>query len=72
MVKRKDLVCVGDKDYTERQGEYMLCLDCGNAMGGTQGDFFSIGMNYIIYCSECRSENLALAKDVKNTIILKK
>lgn len=72
MVKRENLVNITDDDYKERQGEYMKCYDCGNTMGGTQGDFFSIPMRYVIHCGDCGSENLALVKDVKSTIVLKK
>lgn len=62
MVKRKDLVDIADKDYAKRQGEFMQCQDCGEEIGGTQGDFWSLQMNYVLRCPECNSENLAIVK----------
>lgn len=62
MIKRKDLVDVGDENYNKRQGEFMLCRECENEIGGTRGDFFMVDMNYIFKCGECKSKNLVLVK----------
>ncbi len=56
MIMRKDLADIGDKDYDKRRGEFMQCQDCGEEFGGTRGDFFTIHMDYILYCPECGSE----------------
>jgi len=70
MIKRKDLVDVGDADYDTRQGEFMECQDCGAEMGGTRGDFFSLPMDYIFPCYDCKSENIAIVRrECKNVII---
>lgn len=71
MIRRKDLVDISDKDYKQRQTEFMQCQDCGREFGGTQGDFFTIRMDYILYCPECGSENIAIVKNVITTVILK-
>ena len=71
MIKRKDLVDVGDADYKERQGEFMQCQDCGEVMGGTRGDFFMMDMEYILVCPECESENVALVRKVCENVIVK-
>ena len=71
MIMRKDLADIGDKDYDKRRGEFMQCQDCGEEFGGTRGDFFTIHMDYILYCPECGSENLALVRNVTTTVILK-
>jgi len=56
MVKRKDLVDVGDKNYRERSGEKMMCNDCGEIIGGTRGDFFMLGMEDELRCWACDGE----------------
>ncbi len=74
MVQRKDLVDINDNNYNQRQGEYMLCQDCGeNLGGGTRGDYFTIEMNTIFRCPNpvCRSENIALVKDITTQNIIK-
>ena len=74
MVQRKDLVDIGDNDYSQRQSEYMQCQDCGeNLGGGTRGDYFTTSMDYIFKCSNprCRSENIALVKDITTQKIIK-
>ena len=71
MIKRKDLVGVGDADYDTRQDEFMQCQDCGGEIGGTRGDFFIIHMDSLLYCSECGSENLAIVKKVCQNVIVK-
>ena len=60
MIKRKDLVDIGDKNYHQRQNEVMQCQDCGEIMGGTRGDYWREDMEYIFHCIECESENIAL------------
>ena len=71
MIRRKDLVDVGDADYKERQGEFMQCLDCGVEIGGTRGDFFSVVMDFVFICMGCGSENIAIVKIVRKTVIVK-
>ncbi len=71
MIRRKDLVGIGDKDYKTRQNEFMQCQNCGEDFHGTQGDFFTIHMDYLLYCPECGSDNIALVKNVTTTVILK-
>jgi len=68
---RKDLVDVGDEDFHIRQGEFMLCLDCREKIGGTQGDYWTLGMNDVIYCPNCESDNIALVVDVTTTKVIK-
>jgi len=71
MIRRKDLVDVGDADYNKRQDEFMQCQDCGEEFGGTQGDFWSIHMDCLLYCPECGSENIALVEKVYQNVIIK-
>jgi len=71
MIRRKDLVDVGDADYETRRNEFMQCLDCGEEIGGTQGDFWSIHMDYLLYCPECSSENIAIVRKVCKNVIVK-
>ena len=71
MVLRKDLVGIGDDDYHDRQGEYVQCQDCGASFGGTRGDYWEYPMDHMFVCSECRSEILALVRDVVSTRIVK-
>lgn len=71
MVKRKDLVCVGDADYDRRRNEFMQCQDCGEEFGGTQGDFFTVSMDNIFHCPECGSENIAIVRCVSKVVIIK-
>ena len=71
MVQRKDLVDIGDNDYDQRQGEYMLCQDCGESLGGTRGDYFNCSMDYIFRCINCGSENIAIVKDITTQKIIK-
>ncbi len=60
MIRRKDLIEIGDADYITRRGEYMQCLDCDIEIGGTRGDFFMMPMNEIFKCPGCKSENIAI------------
>lgn len=71
MVRRKDLVDIGDKDYAKRQGEFMECQDCGVEFGGTRGDFFMLDMDYLFQCPECDGNNIALVRRESETIIVK-
>lgn len=70
MIMRKDLVDVGDKDYDQRRGEFMQCQDCGEEMGGTQGDFFMVEMDYMFSCNGCGSENIAIVRFVHKIVIV--
>jgi len=64
MVKKEDLVDVGDENYSQRQGEYMVCQNCGAQIGGgTRGDYFMLPMDHIFDCPICLSENIAIVKD---------
>ncbi len=71
MIKRKDLVDVGDKDYDTRRNEFMQCLDCGEEFGGTQGDFFMTNMDATMDCPKCESENIAIVRKVCKNVIVK-
>lgn len=71
MVKRKDLTDIGDGNYHQRRGEYMLCQDCENSWGGTRGDYWRYLMDDIFSCSECDGVNIALVKDVTTQIVIK-
>lgn len=71
MIRRKDLVDVGDADYDTRWGEFMQCQDCGEEIGGTQGDFFSLPMDWIFTCPECASRNIAIVRRVVEIVVVK-
>ena len=71
MIKRKDLVDIGDADYDARRSEFMQCQDCGEEFGGTRGDFFMVFMDSLFYCPRCGSENIALVKKVCQNVIVK-
>lgn len=71
MIRRKDLVDIGDADYKERQGEFMECQDCGETAGGTRGDYFQMSMDYAITCWSCGSGNIALVRKVCKNVIVK-
>jgi len=64
MVRRKDLVDIGDKDYQKRSDEFILCDNCGAEFGSTRGDYFMQGMDFVFSCPECKSKNLRLVKKV--------
>jgi len=71
MIKRKDLVDIGDADYDTRRNEFMLCQDCGAEFGGTRGDYFMLGMDYIFECPDCGDDDIALVKKVCKNVIVK-
>jgi len=71
MIRRKDLVDVADKDYDQRRSEFVQCQDCGEEFGGTRGDYFMLSMDKVFVCPACNSENLALARRVCTTKIVK-
>lgn len=71
MIMRKDLVDVGDADYNTRRNEFMQCQDCGEEIGGTRGDFFSLPMEWVFSCFECGSENIAIVRRVSEIVIVK-
>jgi hypothetical protein len=71
MIRRRDLVDVGDEDYDVRRDEFMQCLDCGYEFGGTKGDYFTIPMDYVFHCYECDGENIALVRRSCRNIIIK-
>ena len=71
MIRRKDLVDIGDKAYETRRNEFMQCLDCGEEFGGTQGDFFMASMDAIMNCPECGKDNIALVRKVCKNVIVK-
>jgi len=71
MIKRKDLVDIGDSNYQQRQDEFMQCQECGHEFGGTQGDYFTIHMDYALHCPDCNSENIALVKATRVITIIK-
>ena len=69
MVKRKDLVDIGDKNYNNRRGEFMYCPECDLIYGGTQGDFFMVAMEYEFRCQECKGELFLAREKTKIEII---
>lgn len=71
MVCRKDLVDISDDDYKKRRGEFMQCLDCGERIDGTQGDFFQLPMDYVFRCPVCESKNVAIVWEVTKIVIVK-
>ena len=71
MIKRKDLVDIGDTDYHQRQGEFMECQDCGHEIGGTRGDYWQLDMDQIFTCPDCNSENIAIVRRVCTTKIIR-
>ena len=71
MIKRKDLVDIGDADYKQRQNEFMECQDCGYEFGGTRGDYFTIPMDYVFHCYDCNSENIAIVKKSCKNVVIK-
>jgi len=60
MLKRKDLVDVGDSNYGERANEIIECQDCGVESGGTRGDLWQMPMDEVFRCPDCDSTDLAL------------
>lgn len=71
MIMRKDLVDISDKDWDTRRNEFMQCQNCGEEFGGTRGDFFSVGMDFVFICPECASENIAIVRRVSKIVIIK-
>lgn len=71
MIARKDLVDIGDVDYHDRQGEYMLCQHCSMSFGGTRGDYWQMAMDAVFHCADCQSDNIALVRDVTTTVRVK-
>lgn len=71
MIRRKDLVDVGNADFDTRRSEFMQCQDCGEEIGGTQGDFFLMPMDEVFVCPECRNKNIAIVRLVHKIVIVK-
>lgn len=71
MIRRKDLVGIGDADYDIRRNEFMQCLDCGEEIGGTKGDWFYCPMDWIFSCPECKGRNIAIVRKVCKIVIIK-
>ena len=71
MVRRKDLVDIGDVDYLQRQGEFMQCQDCGTEFGGTRGDYFNLPMDEVFCCLDCGSEDVVLVRRESKIVIVK-
>jgi len=71
MIKRKDLVDIGDADYDTRRNEFMQCLDCGEEMSGTRGDFFSLPMDWVFSCPAYNSERIAIVKKVCKIVVIR-
>lgn len=72
MIRRKDLVDIGDADYDQRRDEFMQCQDCGEELGGTRGDFFLMPEDETFVCPECNSENIAIVRRVYEIVVVKK
>lgn len=71
MIKRQDLVDIGDTDYGQRRNEFMQCQDCGEEIGGTRGDYWQLDMEYVFSCPDCNSENIALVRKVCQNVIIR-
>ena len=71
MIMRKDLVDISDDNYSKRQGEFLLCQECDYEFGGTQGDYWSVHMDYALHCPDCESENIALVKATRVLTVIK-
>jgi hypothetical protein len=69
MVRRKDLVDIGDKNYEQRSGEFLLCNDCGQESGGTRGDFFMLPLEAEIKCN-CGGD-LSIVKAIRQIKVIK-
>jgi len=64
MIYKKDLVDVADKDYKDRQNEYMLCSNCSESFGGTRGDYFMMPDDVAFTCPECGNKDIKLVEDI--------
>ena len=71
MIRREDLVDIGDDNFNKRRNEVMRCLKCDEIMGGTRGDYWQHDMEYIFHCTECGSEDIALVVPVTEYKIIK-
>ena len=71
MIRRKDLVDIGDGDYHHRQGEFMECQQCATEFGGTRGDYWMMAMDVVFHCKTCGSDNIALVKASRTITIIK-
>ena len=71
MIKRKDLVDIGDTDIDTRRNEFMQCQDCGEEIGGTRGDYWQMNMDDVFTCPTCENENIAIVRRVCKTVIVK-
>jgi len=71
MVMKKDLVDVGDKDYDQRQGEFVFCPKCSNEFGGTRGDYFLASPEHIFVCDVCTNKDLQLVRRVCTLEVIK-
>jgi predicted RNA-binding Zn-ribbon protein involved in translation (DUF1610 family) len=72
MIKRKDLTDIGDKNYNIKQGEYMECQECGEVIGGTRGDYWQCPMDHVFVCPDCGSDDIALCRLQRKSVILKR
>ena len=71
-IYRKDLVDVGDEDYKERQGEFLMCPTCFLESGGTsRGDLWDHPMDFRLCCPECGGDFM-LVKARREIDIIKK
>jgi Zn finger protein HypA/HybF involved in hydrogenase expression len=71
MVRVKDLVDVGDKNYDKRQGEVMYCNNCDSEIGGTRGEIFMTDKEQVMTCPECGSDKISLVKKVTRYEVVK-
>jgi hypothetical protein len=69
MVRRRDLVDIGDNNYRDRASEFLLCKDCGQESGGTRGDFFMLPLEAELKCN-CGGE-LVIVKAIRKIKIIK-
>lgn len=71
MIQRKDLADIGDENYGDRIGEYLVCQHCSTFFGGTRGDYWGMEMSDPIRCPECEGIDLALVRDKTERIVIK-
>ena len=67
---RKDLTDICDSDYQQHIGEFILCPECDDEMGGTRGDYWSLPMEHVFKCP-CGNADLQLVRRITKIEIIK-